>query len=472
MPESLQDNYPTVKVETEGIELLGVPFGSDDFCKKMVEEKILKCVELGSKFKRLNDLHYEYRMNNALLTFSNLTYILRTVPPRLINLEPWKNHIITTLQRLMMCREQEITEDVLTQAGFAVKDGGLGLRTDPYLPYAAYLASTISAESTVVNILRTPRWQCEEKEILIEKLTEVCGEEEITKVLSSRKKLQRRLCQQLDMTHKTRMINENNLARDAARISCFVDAGHGSEFLGAIPNENYRTKIPDREFAVILRYRLGVRIYHPGETCNNCHDELDEFGDHALHCKKGGFLSARHDAVRDFGIYMSQSAGLKPRKEPNYLRGMDSGEKPGDIVIHNTADTADAYDVTIISPLQRNHVRKSIDNPRHVLRIAERNKIRSYKPDENGEIAANVKLTPLAITSLGALSNDTDKFFLFIAQHLNFKWGYNAHTSKRFMMQQLSCLIQRFNAQAFLGRFNMKLGKKVAIIHDILTTVT
>ena len=73
-----------------------------------------------------------------------------------------------------------------------------------------------------------------------------------------------------------------------------------SSWLQAIPFEHSEYVIPDRGFDLLVRHRLGIpltKVKVP--LCTACKVPCDRFGYHALVCKRGSGVVARHNKVRN-----------------------------------------------------------------------------------------------------------------------------------------------------------------------------
>lgn len=76
--------------------------------------------------------------------------------------------------------------------------------------------------------------------------------------------------------------------------------------------------MPDDVFIMSLRFRMGVAICPAGLTCahTQCKDQnelcgrcLDQWGDHAVSCNIGAYVSARHSAINDVLAKAGREAG-------------------------------------------------------------------------------------------------------------------------------------------------------------------
>ena len=69
-----------------------------------------------------------------------------------------------------------------------------------------------------------------------------------------------------------------------------------SSWLNAIPYEEHGFSLNKQEFRDSIRLRYNMRLKNLPQKCA-CEQNFSV--DHALSCKKGGFVAQRHDNVRD-----------------------------------------------------------------------------------------------------------------------------------------------------------------------------
>ncbi|KAL5704885.1 hypothetical protein ACHQM5_023249 [Ranunculus cassubicifolius] len=112
------------------------------------------------------------------------------------------------------------------------------------------------------------------------------------------------------------------------------------------------------EYCTILRYWLMILIFPADEMYPVCHKAcLDEFSEHAVHCKNYPGFKYRHDHVRDTVFDMLWRAGVPAKKEApvNFLTNPQEGRSmpiPADVLVYRWIGGRHAcVDLTGISPL-------------------------------------------------------------------------------------------------------------------------
>ncbi|MFS7912485.1 putative exostosin [Helianthus anomalus] len=112
------------------------------------------------------------------------------------------------------------------------------------------------------------------------------------------------------------------------------------------------------EYCAILKYRLMIPMFPDDEQCPICRKAcLDQFGEHALHCKELPGFKYRHDWVRDVLGDILKRAGISVKKEApvNFLTDPREGRstlRPADFLVFGwDAGKHACVDLTRVSPL-------------------------------------------------------------------------------------------------------------------------
>jgi hypothetical protein len=79
-----------------------------------------------------------------------------------------------------------------------------------------------------------------------------------------------------------------------------LQATHAQDFLLAIPIDGLDQHMSPVEYRTILKYRLMIPLFPIDEVCPVCRKAcLDNFREHAVHCRELSGFKYRHDFVRD-----------------------------------------------------------------------------------------------------------------------------------------------------------------------------
>jgi hypothetical protein len=112
------------------------------------------------------------------------------------------------------------------------------------------------------------------------------------------------------------------------------------------------------EYRAILKYRLMIPLFPRDAPCPVCRKAcLDQFGEHAVHCRDMPGFKYRHDFVRDVLFDVLKRVGISAKKEApvNFLTDPREGRstlRPADILVFGWERGKHAcVDLTGVSPL-------------------------------------------------------------------------------------------------------------------------
>ena len=147
--------FPTqvIRQPQEGVEILKVPIGTDNFICSKLHERASKVKEIIERLENLEDVHLEFTILRACLGACKYNYVLRGICPSeavakvLQEIDDWM-HLAT--ENLL---QGSISHKAWLQAGLAPKDGGLGLRHLSSIAHPAYIGSSINTAPLVGTLL-------------------------------------------------------------------------------------------------------------------------------------------------------------------------------------------------------------------------------------------------------------------------------------------------------------------------------
>jgi hypothetical protein len=149
----------------------------------------------------------------------------------------------------------------------------------------------------------------------------------------------------------------NMTTREKAVFGC-LRAAHAQDFLLAIPIDGLGQHMSPIEYRTILKYRLMIPLFPIDEVCPVCRKVcLDNFGEHAVHCRELPGFKYRHDFVRDVLFDVFRCAGISAKKEApvNFLTDPQEGRstlRPADVMVYGWVGGKHAcVDLTGVSPL-------------------------------------------------------------------------------------------------------------------------
>ena len=291
--------------------LLGSPIGDTHFCSSHVDQLRLSNKKLLDSLSKLEDPQVALHLLRTCSSFCKFVYIARTTPPSLVadSLALCDQDIAKCLEKLAAI---ELTSKALCQAQLCLTMGGLGLRSLQKHCSAAFIASHIQAlPDLLTQHLRSAFLLYSSAVGLLSPM----GEDEISSVMTS-STTQRTLSTRIDRSDRASLFADSLLA-DQIRLTSLT-AQRTASWLVALPCRGPvdLTLTPD-EMQVALKHRLGLPLSQPDDTCPLCDDEteLDVLGHHHITCSTGGFVTVRHNRLRDCLFQFCSRAGLGPLRE-------------------------------------------------------------------------------------------------------------------------------------------------------------
>ena len=353
------------------------------------------------------------------------------------------------LQSLSLILGHPLTEAARSQSFLPVKTGGAGLRSAVSTSPAAFLAS-ISQTNNIVNSLLCPTVSRRNTDGAFPLLQTSTGNAAYTSFdLLPPEFSQHSLSVEIESFARKSLFNSSN-PRDRARLNSLA-LPHAGAWLDVIPSSSLNLNIDSRSFSAALGYRLGLPLM-PLSECRsaNCNHQLDELGDHALHCRDDhGMKGGRHDRIRDKIFKEAQQASLNPTKEmPGLIPG--SLSRPADVFIENwTNGRKVAFDVSVTSPTQEAVVFQAAQHAAAAINARKSSKIRAHF--ENCR-AQGISFVPLVVETFGGWDADAIKHLKEMAHQAARRWGQDPALEIKYFFQRLSVSLQRGNAALLVDR--------------------
>ena len=132
---------------------------------------------------------------------------------------------------------------------------------------------------------------------------------------------------------------------------------------------------------------------------------MDVYGDYALVCRRGREKFQRHNWIRDTLVSALRGAGIQASVETPHLLS-NPNFKPGDFTIPSSTPSSnlDAFDVTIIDPLQTAMLQESARSSGVAASSREATKIAKYHAMCE---RAHINFTPLVWETFGGSTDTT-----------------------------------------------------------------
>ena len=118
----------------------------------------------------------------------------------------------------------------------------------------------------------------------------------------------------------------NNFTSEQSRYIALACEKGASSWLSALPLEQFGFALNKQEFvdAIALRYNFDI----PGRSQTCVCGEINT-QDHSLICKKGGFVSIRHNTIRDTTASLLEKVAYGVETEPRLLPVGNRTQPPG-----------------------------------------------------------------------------------------------------------------------------------------------
>ena len=287
-----------VNITTEGKHHLGAVIGSkdykDEYCRDKVQRWRQDITSLAEIAK--SQPHAAYIALTKAYK-SKFTYFMRTIEAFEDYTDPVQEALNEILLPQLFGQDEPLSDELCELVTLTPAQGGLGvpnLRVETPMQYAA---SKIFTKHHVESI------KCQSVEMRPSEQS-----------IDDLKKIQQTIKME---TAKSRMDNID--ASLSPEVLCLVtqsrDKG-ASSWLNAIPLKDQGLALNKQEFRDSLRMRYNLPLHDLPSFCP-CGDRFNI--NHALTCKKGGFLAQRHDGVRNLLTSLLAKVCKNVEIEPHLL---------------------------------------------------------------------------------------------------------------------------------------------------------
>jgi hypothetical protein len=390
-----------VKVTCEGERHLGAVVGSEEYRIKYVSDKV-KCwvkdvedlADIAKDEPQLAYACYTKGMSHRW------TYVMRTIPDIKHLMAPLEEAISNILIPAILGREISVLEREVLE--LPVRFGGLGLLNPVNTADREYKCSKEITEPLVKLILK--------QELSLESLDRK-GIQEIKAKLTAEKEAKH------EEQYKCLCDKVNSRTKRAIMLSREKGA---SAWLTALPLKSLSYTLNKQEFrdSIALRYSWPINGIPKLCACGTKNNVS-----HTLDCKKGGFVSMRHDAIRDCTANLLRDAGCKDvRTEPELLPVDPRKFKPRtntkvgarlDVSARGVWSTFERsfYDVRVTHP----NCLSNVGKPVAAIYIEHQN---SKKSEYEERVIESEKgsFTPLIFTTSGGMGPEGSAFYKRIAE--------------------------------------------------------
>ena len=398
-----------VKITVEGERHLGAVIGSQEFKKKYMEELVKTWVIDIEELAQIamTEPHAAYT-NFTFSTKLKWNYAMRTLKGIEKYLQPLENAIRNKfIPALLGCN---VNDDLRTLLSLPPRLGGMGIINPLEIAKDEYSNSSHLADHLKKLIIKQDK----------------SGKVNNQEILDIKKKITKD--RELKQKEKLREIEENISDKiERKRLQMTQEKG-ASSWLTTLPLKDLGFSLNKQEFrdTVALRYSLPV-IRNLPITCA-CGESFTT--DHAMICKMGGFVSIRHNEVRDTIQEMMQEICIDVKKEPILI------PLSGETISKATSNKQDNarvdlsardfwskgerahFDIRVFDPMAQSYKEENLDK---IHLKHEKEKRRTY--EERIIRIEKGSFTPLVFTIMGGASTGTQKALSKIAEKLSEKRG-------------------------------------------------
>ena len=215
-----------------------------------------------------------------------------------------------------------------------------------------------------------------------------------------------------------------------------------SLWLTTLPIKDEGFQVNKQSFWDLIRIRYGYQLTRLPSTCV-CGSTFDL--DHALSCKKGGFVTLRHNSLRDLTAKMLDEVCKDVRVEPilNVLTGETLSEPTAnrgdearlDISARNVWVTGQKafFDIRVFNPLARKYSNTSISK---AYESNEKEKKRKY--NQRVLEVEQGSFTPLVFNAMGGMGREAQAFYKRLAQQIADKKKSDYQTTATCIRRKIS----------------------------------
>ena len=256
------------------------------------------------------------------------------------------------------------------------------------------------------------------------------------------------------MTERARLVI-SGLPADLRRTITAAQERSASAWVTAIPKEEHGFSLHKGEFHDALCLRYGWPLRYTPSTCA-CGTQFSP--DHALICRYGGFISLRHNEVRDLTANLLREVVKNVVTEPQLLPITGEVLPPSSNKDNNARSdiratgfwgdySTDAFfDIRVVHPFAPCYSRTDL---RQVYRQHEQRKKLEY-----GQRIREIdrgSFTPLVLTTTGGMGDEANIFFKRLASLLSDKRGEDYCKVVSWLRCRLSFCILRSTIRCIRG---------------------
>ena len=437
-----------INITSQGQKHLGAVIGSRSFLEEYLTEKmddwvsqITILAEFASSQPQACYIAYTYGLKHKW------TYYLRTIPDIEELLQPLESAINNVLLPVLI--DHNCSEAERNLLALPVRLGGLGLENPCQAAAMEYLSST--------NVT-SPLVQC----ILTQSGT-LPDPDQVRKLQQSSRKEKNEV-----LTSKAEVVYSSLPSTTQRSITLAKEKG-ASSWLTTIPNKEMGFDLNKREFKDALKLRYDWPIPDCPTTCV-CGEAFTV--DHAMICKRGGFIIQRHNELRDLEAELLDLVCTDVQIEP-ILQDITGEVLPAGTNLARDArldvharglwerQKSTFVDVRICHPNAKSYREMT---PDEIYNKHETEKKRAY--EKRVLEVEQASFTPLVFTTTGGMSKECKRFHSRLAELISIKKGETYSNTISWIRTKIAFSILRSALLCLRGSRSRKRAK-----NDLITDI-
>ena len=423
-----------IKITTSGKRHLGAALGSQDFKKEYISEKVEQWMKEIGKLSEIAESQPQAAYSAYVHGYQHkFRYFLRTIANIREELKPLDELITSKLiPSIIGSQLGDIERDIIS---LPVRYGGMGIESPSSVSDDEYARSKqITGPLAAIIALQGNSLPNADEVLNVKKVA---------------------LNQKSEFIKQKSDLIDQSVPADVHRNLLQAREQGASSWLSALPLEKHGFALNKSEFRDAIALRYGRHIENLPSLCV-CGARFNVT--HAMNCKRGGFINARHDSIRDFETSLLSKACTDVESEPHLqpvTTEIFSGRSS------NTSSEARLdirargfwrrgqnafFDVRVTNPDSASQVNSSIPA---ILRKHEEAKKREYN-NRVMQIEQGT-FTPLIFTTTGSMGPECILFHKSLAEKLAAKSGERYANVMSFIRCKLSFMCIRSSLLCLRG---------------------
>ena len=265
-----------ISITIDGRKHLGAAIGTDEYRDKYVAERLEKLKGELQLLSRIANIDPQAAYCCFVKGFKNkFSYMMRTIP-KISNLLKSIDDVVTTQFIPAITGGIYVNQEQRRLLSLPVKLGGLAIPIFSDISDNEFSFSVKISENHVNGILAQQRKYTKDSEMAAKK----------NDIKKMKKELNERILSEISKTLST---------EDSRLLQLSMENG-ASTWLSTLPLAEEGYHLTKQNFWDLIRFRYGWQLSRLPGTCE-CGSSFSI--DHALSCKKGGFISLRHNEIRN-----------------------------------------------------------------------------------------------------------------------------------------------------------------------------